>query len=97
MADALQRLIRTRAGRVRRRRVQRHGRLGRGSTERHTQRDLSPKAWPRYVWIAEDLPSTATNEILKRELIARGVDPVGRVLWKREATRFQPSPLRIGE
>jgi len=53
------------------------------------QRDLSPKAWPRYVWIADDLPSTATNKVLKRELIARGVDPVGRVLWKRDGTGFQ--------
>jgi fatty-acyl-CoA synthase len=55
------------------------------------QRDLSPKAWPRYVWIADDLPSTATNKILKRELIVRGVDPAGRELWKREGTSFAPS------
>jgi fatty-acyl-CoA synthase len=54
----------------------------------HGQQDLSPKAWPRQVWIAEDLPSTATNKILKRELIARGVDPAGRVLWKRDGTGF---------
>lgn len=54
------------------------------------QSDMSPKAWPRYVWIAADLPSTATNKILKRELIARGVDPEGRVLWRRERTRFDP-------
>jgi fatty-acyl-CoA synthase len=53
------------------------------------QRDLSPKAWPRYVWIAEDLPSTATNKILKRELISRGVDPTGRLLWKRDGTHYQ--------
>ncbi|HET6731885.1 fatty-acid--CoA ligase FadD1 [Mycobacterium sp.] len=52
------------------------------------QRDLSPKAWPRYVWIAVDLPSTATNKVIKRELTARGVDPDGRVLWKRDGTRF---------
>lgn len=55
------------------------------------QRDLSPKAWPRYVWIAGDLPSTATNKILKRELISRGVDTAGRTLWKRDGTAFQPS------
>ena len=54
------------------------------------QRDLSPKGWPRYVWIAEDLPSTATNKILKRELIVRGVEPAGRVLWKRDGTTFRP-------
>jgi fatty-acyl-CoA synthase len=53
-----------------------------------TQRDLSPKAWPRHVWIADDLPSTATNKILKRELIARGVGPDGRVLWKRDGSSF---------
>jgi fatty-acyl-CoA synthase len=52
------------------------------------QRDLSPKAWPRYVWVADELPSTATNKILKRELIARGADPAGRVLWKRTGTSF---------
>ena len=52
------------------------------------QRDLSPKAWPRHVWIADDLPSTATNKILKRELVARGVEPDGRVLWKRDGTHY---------
>jgi fatty-acyl-CoA synthase len=54
------------------------------------QRDLSPKAWPRYVWLAEDLPSTATNKILKRELVARGTDPAGRTVWKRDGTEYQP-------
>ena len=39
------------------------------------QADLSPKAWPRYVRIAADLPSTATNKVLKRELAAQGADP----------------------
>lgn len=52
------------------------------------QRDLSPKAWPRFVWLAEDLPSTATNKILKRELVALGTDATGRVLWKRDGTAF---------
>ncbi|MGV0778891.1 fatty-acid--CoA ligase FadD1 [Mycolicibacterium elephantis] len=56
------------------------------------QSDLSPKAWPRYVWIADDLPSTATNKILKRDLIARGTDPDGRRLWRRDGTRFHPYP-----
>ena len=37
------------------------------------QADLSPKAWPRYVRINDDLPHTATNKILKRELSAAGV------------------------
>ncbi len=54
------------------------------------QRDLSPKAWPRYVWIADDLPSTATNKILKRELVARGVTPDDRRLWRRDGSKFHP-------
>ncbi|MGI9125185.1 MAG: AMP-binding protein, partial [Mycobacterium sp.] len=49
------------------------------------QPDLSPKAWPRHVWIAADLPATATNKVLKRQLSAQGTDaPHGR-LWTREA------------
>jgi fatty-acyl-CoA synthase len=52
------------------------------------QRDLSPKAWPRHVWIAVDLPSTATNKTLKRELVAMGTDPDGRVMWKRDGSSF---------
>jgi fatty-acyl-CoA synthase len=47
------------------------------------QPDLSPKAWPRYVWLTERLPTTATNKILKRELTARGARPQGGVLWTR--------------
>ena len=31
----------------------------------------------------------ATNKVLKRELIARGVDPDGRGLWKRDGTSFR--------
>ena len=49
------------------------------------QPDLSPKAWPRYVRINGDLPATATNKILKRELIAAGVSAAGGVLWTRPA------------
>ncbi|MEI5676324.1 MULTISPECIES: fatty-acid--CoA ligase FadD1 [unclassified Nocardioides] len=48
------------------------------------QPDLSPKAWPRFVRIADDLPSTATNKVLKRELAAQGPTPGGGVLWVRE-------------
>jgi fatty-acyl-CoA synthase len=47
------------------------------------QPDLSPKAWPRYVWLTDRLPTTATNKILKRELVARGTTPVGGALWTR--------------
>ena len=50
-----------------------------------SQPDLSPKAWPRYVRINDDLPATATNKILKRELIAAGVSAQGGMLWTREA------------
>jgi fatty-acyl-CoA synthase len=48
------------------------------------QQDLSPKAWPRFVRIAPDLPSTATNKVIKRELSAQGATPGDGVLWTRE-------------
>ncbi|WP_372730090.1 fatty-acid--CoA ligase FadD1 [Nocardioides sp.] len=48
------------------------------------QADLSPRAWPRYVRIVDDLPSTATNKVLKRELAAEGATAGGGVLWTRE-------------
>ncbi|HME77211.1 MAG TPA: fatty-acid--CoA ligase FadD1 [Mycobacterium sp.] len=48
------------------------------------QPDLSPKAWPRYVRINESLPTTATNKVLKRELIKQGVSAAGGVLWARQ-------------
>ena len=47
------------------------------------QLDLSPKAWPRYVWLTDRLPTTATNKILKRELIAHGTKPGSGVIWRR--------------
>lgn len=54
------------------------------------QADLSPKARPRYVWIADDLPSTATNKVLKRELIALGAAPHGRRIWERNGQAYTP-------
>ncbi|NYJ02503.1 fatty-acyl-CoA synthase [Nocardioides thalensis] len=63
------------------------------------QDDLSPKAWPRFVRLMERLPSTATNKVLKRELVAEGVataDPVwvreerGRAYGVRELTELPP-------
>lgn len=57
------------------------------------QPDLSPKAWPRYVRINEDLPATATNKILKRALIAAGVSAQGGVLWGRPARGTTYSPV----
>lgn len=47
------------------------------------QPDLSPKAWPRYVRLNDELPHTATNKILKRELAAAGVTAGGGLLWER--------------
>jgi len=49
------------------------------------QPDLSPKAWPRYVRINDDLLATATNKILKRRLIEAGLTAEGGVLWTRPA------------
>ena len=48
------------------------------------QADLSAKGWPRYVRIAVDLPSTATNKVLKRELIAQGPVAGNGALWVRD-------------
>jgi fatty-acyl-CoA synthase len=53
------------------------------------QADLSPKARPCYLWIADDLPSTATNKVLKRELIALGTGSAGRRIWKRVGQSYQ--------
>ncbi len=61
------------------------------------QPDLSPKAWPRYVRINADLPTTATNKILKRALMAAGVSAEGGVLWTRPArgTAYSPAVENI--
>ncbi|BBX64372.1 acyl-CoA synthetase [Mycobacterium saskatchewanense] len=49
------------------------------------QPDLSPKARPRYVRVAADLPSTATHKVLKRQLIAEATAVrEGETLWERE-------------
>jgi fatty-acyl-CoA synthase len=66
----------------------------------NAQPDLSPKARPRFVRIAADLPSTATHKVLKRELIAQGATMAeGETLWEREprgtayrAASGRPSP-----
>ena len=54
------------------------------------QTDLSPKAWPRYVRIMDDLPTTATHKVLKRELAAQGPTAGDGQLWVREprGTRY---------
>jgi len=46
------------------------------------QADLGPKSWPRFVRIAGELPSTATNKVLKRELAAQATDTTDPV-WVR--------------
>jgi fatty-acyl-CoA synthase len=55
------------------------------------QPDMSPKAWPRYVRIAPDLPTTATHKVLKRELAAQGPTAGNGELWAREprASRYR--------
>ncbi|MBO0852628.1 MAG: fatty-acid--CoA ligase FadD1 [Nocardia sp.] len=50
--------------------------------------DLSPKAWPRYVRILDDLPTTATNKILKRTLREQAVTDTDGVLWQRLPRTF---------
>ncbi len=55
-----------------------------------SQTDLSPKAWPRHVRIDADLPATATNKILKRELKQQGVTPGAGALWVRTGTTYSP-------
>ncbi|MEM6105559.1 fatty-acid--CoA ligase FadD1 [Mycobacterium sp. 050272] len=62
------------------------------------QPDLSPKARPRYVRIATDLPSTATHKVLKRQLITQGTSiGADETLWVREtrgtAYRDAASPV----
>ncbi|BBX42923.1 hypothetical protein [Mycobacterium simiae] len=75
MAATLQKLLRERAGQ---------------DTVAIKQPDPSPKARPRYVWQADELPHTATNKIVKRELIDLGTDPSARVIWTRRSTEFCP-------
>jgi fatty-acyl-CoA synthase len=57
------------------------------------QPDLSPKAWPRFVRIETRLPQTATNKILKRELIRAGVTADSGVLWERAARARSYAPV----
>lgn len=44
------------------------------------QHDLGPKQWPRHVRLLGELPRTATNKVLKRELVGAGV---GDAAWVR--------------
>ncbi|CAI9415114.1 long-chain-fatty-acid--CoA ligase [Nocardioides sp. T2.26MG-1] len=58
------------------------------------QPDLSPKAWPRYVRLADTLPRTATNKVLKRELSAQGPVAGGGTLWVRDTRGTAYAPER---
>lgn len=66
------------------------GDLGPDDLERFLdeQRDLSPKARPRYIRVVDDLPRTPTNKVLHRELTAAGLTDV---TWTREerGTRYR--------
>lgn len=55
------------------------------------QADLSPKEWPRYVRVAADLPVTATNKILKRELKEEGAVAGTGTLWVRAGAGYEPA------
>jgi fatty-acyl-CoA synthase len=48
------------------------------------------------VWIADDLPVTATNKIVKRILSAQGLDVAAGVLWRREGRSRQYQPFGPG-
>jgi fatty-acyl-CoA synthase len=62
------------------------------------QPDLSPKAWPRYVRLADALPSTATNKVLKRELVQQGTDleDTADLLWARGERDRIYAPVGMG-
>ncbi|TDZ79977.1 Long-chain-fatty-acid--CoA ligase FadD17 [Mycobacteroides salmoniphilum] len=47
------------------------------------QEDLPRIGWPRYVRLTQNLPCTATNKVLKRALIADGLDVGDDALWHR--------------
>jgi fatty-acyl-CoA synthase len=59
----------------------------------HAQPDLGTKMWPRYVRLAADLPTTATNKVLKRELAREGFETTDE-LWVRTERGTSYSPAR---
>jgi fatty-acyl-CoA synthase len=48
--------------------------------------------WPHYVRLTADLPSTATNKVLKRDLVREGLDTTD-ALWVRteRGTSYSPA------
>ena len=57
------------------------------------QEDLGTKAWPAHVLLAESLPRTATNKVLKRELRELGLSAPG-TWWTREERGVSYTPAR---
>ncbi len=49
------------------------------------QPDLGPKMWPRHVRVCAELPTTATNKVLKRELSSQGTAGHDDPRWERDA------------
>ena len=49
------------------------------------QPDLGPNMWPRHVRVSAELPTTATNKVLKRELSAQGIAGHDDPRWERDA------------
>lgn len=56
------------------------------------QPDLGTKMWPRYVRLAGDLPTTASNKVLKRELVREALD-TSDVVWVRAERGTSYSPI----
>lgn len=48
------------------------------------QSGLGTKMRPRYVQVASQLPATATNKVLKRELVRQGIGSAGDPVWERD-------------
>lgn len=59
------------------------------------QDDLSPKAWPRWIRLADTLPMTATNKILKRELQSEGLETRDE-MWERAEHGHEYTPIGSG-
>ena len=56
------------------------------------QPDLGTKMWPRHVRLMADLPATATNKVLKRELVREGLETADE-LWVRAERGTSYSPV----
>ena len=57
------------------------------------QADLGPKQWPRHLRITAALPQTATNKVLKRELVREGLDVTDPVWTRAERGRSYSASL----